>query len=395
MMNILLLQSGGPTAVINASLWGGISAGQIEPGIGRVWGARLGWQGLVSGDWVDLTRFANRVPPYLERLPGAALGGGRFPLADELLPQALDQLAAHQIRGVIALGGNGTMAAAQKLQDAADRGGYWVEGQPLAVVGVAKTIDNDLAATDFAPGYPSAARFVAQTVHDVGLDLHAMRNFDDVAVIEVMGRHGGWLAAASALARIRPDDPPHLILLPEAPVDEERLLDRIRQVHAERGVCLVVASEGVRDLAGRFLTEKGADAGTDATGQRLLSLSSGVAAYLARRVQDALGLRCRQMRPDTIQRSASSLVSQLDQQQAQRLGSAAVEALVSGQRGVMLGLRRHPHGWTPVPIPFANVIGHSRALPADWIDADAFDVTEAFLAYARPLAEVERGRPGL
>lgn len=395
MMNILLLQSGGPTAVVNSSLWGAISGAQIDPGVDRIWGARLGWQGLVHGEWTELTRFANRVPPYLEDLPGAALGGGRFPLADGVLTQALDQLAARQIGGVIALGGNGTMAAAQKLQDAGDRGGYWIGGRPLSVVGVAKTIDNDLAGTDFAPGYPSAARFVAQTVRDVGLDLWSMRNFDDVAVIEVMGRHGGWLAAAAALARSRPDDPPHLILLPEAPVDEARLLARIREIHSQQGICLVVASEGARDLAGDFLAEKGADAGVDATGQRLLSLSSGVAAYLARRVQDELGLRCRQMRPDTIQRSASRLVSQLDQQQAQRLGSAAVEALVSGQRGVMLGLTRHPHGWTPQPIPFPEVIGQSRALPGDWINADAFDVTDDFLAYARPLIEVERGRPAL
>jgi 6-phosphofructokinase 1 len=359
---------------------------QITPEIGRIWGARLGWQGVVQADWIELTEYENRVPPYLEDLPGAALGSGRYRLTDEELPRALEHLHRYRVGAVFVIGGNGSMAAAHKLHQAALSAGYSVDGQPLRVVGVPKTIDNDLNGTDFAPGYGSAARFIAQTVRDVGLDLWSMRNFDDVAIVEVMGRHVGWLAAASALARHRSTAAPHLILLPEAVFDEARFLAAVKDVHEAQGICLVVSAEGIRDAKGRFLAEQAAALPVDASGQKLLSLAAGVAPYLARLVQEQLGLRCRQIRPDLIQRSSSTLVSRLDRRQAARSASFAVESVLNGMSDVMIGLKRLADGWMPEAVPLADVLGKEKTLPPEFIDEENFDVTDAFITYARPLA---------
>ncbi len=380
-MNLLIAQCGGPTAVINASLASLVKAAQASPGIGRVLGARLGLEGLLAGDWVELTGLTPADLARLRMQPGAALGGGRYRPTAEDLDRAPAWLAARGVDAVALIGGGGTMAAGLALDRAAR-----AHGAPLRVAGVPKTIDNDLAGTDVAPGYGSAARFIAQTTRDAGLDLRAMRRFDDVMVIEVMGRHAGWLASASAsaLARARPDDPPHLILLPEARLDEERLLARIAAIHRQTGYCLVVSAEGVRDEAGRFLAEKGAAVESDASGQPLLSLAAGVAPYLARRIRHTLGLRCRQARPDTLQRSCSALASSLDRDLAALVGAAAVRGLEEGRSAIMAGLVRGEDGWRVAFVPLADVAGRTRLVPPDFRDDERFDVTPRFLDYARP-----------
>ncbi|MBP8107082.1 MAG: diphosphate--fructose-6-phosphate 1-phosphotransferase [Caldilineaceae bacterium] len=385
-MNVLVLQSGGPTPVFNASLWGVIDGCRVEPKVKRLFGARQGIQGLSRGDWVELTHFENRFPPYLDTQPGAALGCGRQRLDADQIPLILERLAHHEIGAVIIIGGNGSMAAGQLLGAGAAAKGY-----PLQVVGVPKTVDNDLVGTDFAPGYGSAARFIAQTVRDISLDLYAMRNFDDVAVVEVMGRHTGWLAAASALARRTDASPPHLILMPEVLFDEGVFLDRVRAECGDGGVCMVVAAEGIQDQTGNFLADlgRGADQvmAQDATGQKLLSFAAGVAPYLAGRIQSQLGLRCRQVRPDTIQRASSSLVSELDRRQAARTGAAAVDAVAEGLSQVMVGLHRHTSGWLTEPVPFADIVGQEKRLPPEFIAESGFDVTQAFMEYAVPLVD--------
>ena len=379
-MNLLIAQCGGPTAVINASLAALVEAAQTSSAIGRVQGARLGLEGLLAGDWVDLTGLT---PDELARLrvqPGAALGGGRYRPSAAALDRTPAWLVARGIDAVVLIGGGGTMAAAQAL-DAAAR----AHDVPLQIVGVPKTIDNDLAGTEVAPGYGSAARFIARMTRDAGLDLRAMRHFDDVMVVEVMGRHAGWLAAAAALARARPDDPPHLILLPEAPLEEERLLAHIAAIHRRAGYCLVVAAEGVRDLAGRFLAEKAASMESDASGQPLLSLAAGVAPYLARCIRQTLGLHCRQVRPDTLQRSCSALASPLDRKLAALAATGAVHALVvEGRSAIMAGLTRNGTGWRVRFTPLADLAGRTRPLPSAFRDDERFDVTSRFLEYARP-----------
>lgn len=277
------------------------------------------------------------------------------------------------------------MAAAQKFAAYANAAGYAVAGQPLQVIGIPKTVDNDLLGVDTSPGYASAARFIAQTTRDLGLDLYAMRTFDDVAVLEVMGRHVGWLAAASVLARQQPDDPPHLILLPEVPLDEEDFLQEVARIQARLGICLVIASEGIRDQAGSFLAEKLGTSERDATGQRMLGLAPGVAPYLATLVRQRLGVRCRQLRPDLIQRSSSALASPIDRQLAQQVGRAAIDATVQGASGVMIGLERQAESWQTTLVPFAAIIGQERALPSAYWANCPYDVDPSFRAYAQPL----------
>ncbi len=382
-MNAIVLQSGGPTAVINASLWQLTDSWRRTNPETSIWGARQGWRGLVEGDWVDLTEWRFSIEAQLGFItqPGAALGSGRDRLEDKDLPGLIERLRHREIGVVFVIGGNGSMAAARRLHAAA--------GKAVRVIGVPKTIDNDLAGTDVCPGYPSAARWIAGATRDVGLDLHAMRGFDDVAILEVMGRNAGWLAAASALARWKAGTPPHLILLPEVPFEEEAFVAAVKAQNDREGCCLVVTSEGVRDRAGTFVAEKGRVMDRDASGQELLALAGGPTPYLARLVRDRLKLRCRQIRPDTIQRSPGSSVGlpTTDGLLALGVGSRAVAAHAEGHSGVMMGVR-----WIKgkpereiLPVPLDEVIGRERLLPPEFIDAANFDVTSKFLEYAKPL----------
>ena len=384
-VNAIVAQCGGPTPVINASLAAVVAACRESAAVERLWGCKLGMHGLVHGHWIDLTHLSDEQLERLRTQPGAALGSSRNRTRPGDFAILLKRLAAHNVGLLLLIGGNGTMAAAHAIAQEAEAGGYRVGGAPLRVVGIPKTIDNDLEGTDAAPGYASAARFVAETTRAIGLDLRAMVDYDQVAVLEVMGRHAGWLAAAAALARSAPGDPPHLILLPEVPFDEECFLARVQQIQRAQGVCLVVAGEGLRDPEGAFLAEKHQAAERDATGQRMLSLAAGVAPYLAQLVRSRLGLLCRQMRPDTIQRSCAALASPVDRTLAALTAGGAVAAALAGVSDVMVGVTRTAAGWEATPVPLAEIIGRERRVPPTMFHAETFDVTPEFLAYARPL----------
>jgi len=384
-MNVLFIQCGGPTPVLNASLAAAIAAWQNDAGPYKFWGSRLGLQGLVDGDWVDLSALSPSNLEQLRRQPGAALGSSRHFLANAELPGVLAHLQAKAITGILINGGNGAMAAAQKLAQSAYVAGYQVGGEPLQVIGLPKTVDNDLVGTYTAPGYGSAARFISQTTRDIALDLYAMRRFDDVAVLETMGRHAGWLTGAAALARQNPDDAPELILLPEISFDEDAWLEKVQAIHQRKGICLVVASEGIRDAKGQFLAEKLGQADTDARGQKTLGLAAGVAPYLAHLVRQRLGLRCRQIRPDTIQRSSSALISETDRHLAELVGAQAIHTAQQGASEIMIGLTRTADGWQTLPVALVTVISQERKLPPEFIDHAGWGVTPAFVAYARPL----------
>jgi 6-phosphofructokinase 1 len=379
-MNILILQCGGPTAVVNASLFGAIDKSQNHRSVKTLWGARRGVQGLTTGDWVDLTDYRDRGARRLELQSGAALGSGRTPLRNEDLPLVWQHMDERDIRAVLIIGGNGSMSAAERLSKGAIAAGY-----PLQVIGIPKTIDNDIAGTDASPGYGSAARFIAQSVHDAGLDLSAMRDFDDVVLFEVMGRYSGWLAAASSLARWNESAVPHLILLPEIFLDENAFIAAVEECHGRRGVCMVVVAEGARDHDGAFFAEKYRRADQDGSGQKLLGFAGGPAPYLAQVVRERLGLRCRQIRPETIQRSSAALASEVDRVLARRVGEDAVKAALEGRSGIMIALERTGNGWTSMPVSLDQVAGRERTLPPDFIDAMNFNVTPRFTAYARPL----------
>lgn len=381
----LVAQCGGPTPVVNATLAAAIAAWQAAPHTGRLWGSRFGMHGLVHGNWTELTHLPPATLAALHDQPGAALGSSRYRARSRDIPTLIERLAAARIGVLLLIGGNGTMAAAHAIHQAAVQAGYDQDSSPLRVIGIPKTVDNDLAETYAAPGYGSAARFVAETTRGVGLDLRSMAGYDQVVVLEVMGRHTGWLAAASALARSHPGDPPHLILLPETPFDEPAFLHRVQTVQRSQGVCLVIAAEGVRDQAGNYLAEKQRPADRDASDQRMLGLSAGVAPYLAGLVRERLGLICRQLRPDTIQRSSRALVAPVDRHLAALCGSDAVAAALDGFTGVMIGVVRGEDGWQTQPVALEAVIGRERSLPPDFCAPTTFGITAACLDYLRPL----------
>jgi 6-phosphofructokinase 1 len=385
-MNAVVAQCGGPTPVINATLaavvaaWQGLPLAQgslsaaaertAERIAERIFGSRYGLQGLVLGDWADLTELDAEALRRLALQPAAALGGSRYRPSDEEFGQAVEKLQAAQVGALFLIGGNGTMAAAQRIAEEASAREF-----PLQVLGIPKTIDNDLWGCDATPGYGSAARYLAHTTQEIGLDLRAMRGFDQVAVVEVMGRHVGWLAAATALARRNEGDPPHLILLPETPVELEEVLQRIAAVYAQQQVCTAIVAEGVRGRDGVYWAELVDGAAYDASGQRVFSMSAGASAYLVQQVQERLGLRCRQIKLNTAQRSTRLLASAVDRGLAEIVGVAAVEAWRQGASGVLPALRKEPGGWRTELMAFETVVGRERPLPHAYIDAAHYDIT--------------------
>jgi ATP-dependent phosphofructokinase / diphosphate-dependent phosphofructokinase len=363
-MNAIVLQCGGPTAVVNTTLaaivrrWGSVSPGLL-------FGGRYGLAGLLTDDWLRLAADGadrERWLRWIEATSGMALGGGRVRLSEQDLDSAVVRLVGLRVGIVFLIGGNGTMAAGRALAARADRA-----GTPLQVVAVPKTIDNDIPGTDICPGFPSAARFLIDAVRDVAADAASMRGYEDVVLFETMGRHAGWLAASTMLARAAPGDAPHIVLLPERPVALGALVNGIRDAHARHGTCLVTVAEGVRDQTGVFLAERCPDGRVerDASGQVILGRSGGPLPYLAARIREGLGLRCRLVRPDVLQRSARAYVSALDRDLAALAGTAAVDALYGRESAapIMIGLRREGAQWRAEPVPLGDVRGE-RTLPA-------------------------------
>lgn len=357
-MNALVLQCGGPTAVINASLaaiarrWR-----ELEPR-GRLLGGRHGLRALVTGDWIELNVRDDSWLHRLDTTSGMALGGGRDRLDRAQQAAGIDALRARDVDVLFLIGGNGTMGAARELSSHT--------GAPR-VIAVPKTVDNDVPRTDICPGYLSAARFLRESVRDVSDDVLAMRGYEEVVLIETMGRHAGWLALAAVLARREPDGAPHIVLTPELPVDEDALLPEVERRTRDAGVCIVVVSEGVRDPAGVLLTSKGREAlvERDPSGHVIFGRSGGPLPYLATCIHERLGRSCRQVRPDVLQRSSRAHVSVVDRQLAALVGAQAVDLAREGATNVMVSLVRAGAGWRTEPVPLNEIVGE-RLVPADF-----------------------------
>ncbi|MBC7240980.1 MAG: 6-phosphofructokinase [Anaerolineae bacterium] len=377
--NLLVAQSGGPTAVINASLAGVVQTA-IESGrFDRVLGALDGTLGILRETLVDLTQEEPAVWKLVLQTPGAALGTSRLKLTDAHYDRILAVLKAHDVHYLCLIGGNDSMDSAYKLSRLAEHSGY-----ELLVVGVPKTVDNDLAYTDHCPGYGSAARFVAVTVRDTCIDSWSGKLSTPVKIVEIMGRHAGWLTASAALAReSTPDGAPHLIYVPERPVTLEQFLEDVETVYRQYGYAVVALSEGVRNPQGELLGT--AVEAVDAFGHRQLG---GVSAILAEKVSERLRLKARFEKPDTMQRSSSALVSHVDREEAFRVGQEAVRAVLQDISGKMVTLEREEgpayHCRTGLA-DLDKVAGVERLLPDAYLNANDHDVTPAFLDYVRPL----------
>jgi len=369
-------QSGGPTAVINSSLVGVIEQALAEEQVTAVYGSLRGIQGVLRDRFIDLGRESSQTLSRLRRTPGAALGTVRYKLRPEDYERVVEVLRGHDVRFFCYVGGNDSMDTAHQVHLVAQRMGY-----ELRCIGVPKTVDNDLAGTDHCPGYGSAARFVALATRDTGWDTESMGLSSPVKIVEIMGRNAGWLTAAASLAREEPGDPPHLIYVPERPVEDAAVVGDVSDVVAAREHCVIALSEGAVPDSGM--------GEVDAFGHQM---KGGAAEYLARLLSTELGLKVRIDKPNYLQRSFSTCISDVDAEEAYRVGQTAVRLAVSEQSGVMVTLERVGHGpyrCETGAVPLEQVSNRECLLSDIYISERGNDVTFAFLDYARPLI----GRP--
>ncbi len=386
---LLYAQSGGVTAVINATAAGVI--GEARARKVKVLAARNGILGALREDLIDTSRESAASIRALAHTPGGAFGSCRYKLktldADRAKYERLLQVfQAHDVRWFLYNGGNDSADTAWKVSQLAQAFGY-----PLHCIGVPKTIDNDLAITDACPGFGSAAKYTATSVREAALDVAAMAETSTkVFIYEAMGRHAGWLAAAAGLAAQTPDDAPQIILLPERAYDEAAFLAKVKQVVAKVGWCVVVASEGIQDADGRFVADAG---GSDSFGHTQLG---GVASYLAGRVKQELGFKVHWTLPDYLQRSARHLASRTDWEQAQAVGKAAVRYALEGRNAVMPVIVRSsdaPYRWKIEPAPLSRIANHEKKMPAGFLRKDGFGITARARAYLAPLIRGEAPLP--
>lgn len=379
--NILVMQSGGCTPVLNRSLFGIVQEALSYPSaFGKIYGARYGMEGVLSGDLIDLYRTPADEWQRIAHTPGAVLGSTRRKLRDEDAQPILDTLRKHNIDCWFIIGGNDSATTGHSIGQAAE-----ADGLPLTVINIPKTIDNDLVLTDHSPGYGSAARFVALATMGAGRDAEAMGIAAPITIIEVMGRDAGWLAAASAFAKRDERDAPHFIGVPEVPLDETSFLDRIENVYRRYGFAVAVIAENVRTAEGTPIGEQGEPWHVDDFGHPYYD---GPSRYLAALVSGRLGVRARYEKPGTIQRSMMVCVSHADAQEAEMAGRAAVRSAIAGVRDIIITLERTPgddYVCAMGVAPLTEVGGKVKRMPLEYLDLDNHFVTPAFLEYARPL----------
>jgi 6-phosphofructokinase 1 len=381
--NAIYAQSGGVTAVINASAAAVIEAVRGNTGaVGALYAARSGIIGALTEDLIDTAALSDADVAALGYTPGGAFGSCRYKLPDPATDdrhyrRLIEVCEAHDVGYFFYNGGGDSMDTALKLARYAQQAAY-----PLQVIGIPKTVDNDLPITDCCPGFGSVAKYVAVSIREATLDLAAMASTStQVFVFEVMGRHAGWIAAAGGLA-FDDADSPLLILLPEVPFDVERFLGRVADAVTRFGYCSVVVSEGVRDAQGKFL----ADSGTvDAFGHHQLG---GAGLAVVEQIRGRLGYKTHWAVADYLQRSARHLASATDLDQARALGREAVALAIAGHSGVAPVIRRladAPYRWDVTSAPLKALANVERHLPEDYRSADGFGISEACRRYLQPL----------
>ena len=378
--NLIVGQSGGPTAVINSSLCGVIQEAFRHDEIQNIYGMVHGILGVLNEDLIDLRRQDPRVIEGLKRTPSAALGSCRYKLTEEDYGKVLEVFKKYNIRYFIYIGGNDSMDTAHKVGELAKKEGY-----ELRCMGVPKTVDNDLAGTDHCPGYGSVARWNAIATKDAGRDTEAIGVVDNVKIIETMGRNAGWITASTALAKDSEEGAPHLIYLPERVFDREKFLADVDRVYSKLGYCLITVCEGLKDEKGEYLVASGRAVDVDKFGHKQLG---GVAAYLCDLIATELKIKARFDKPGTIQRSSTLLASRTDLEEAYMAGAKAVELAVEGVTDKMVSLVResnHPYRCTTGTVDLDYVANAEKKVPDEFINEEGNFVTEKFYEYALPL----------
>lgn len=390
--NAFYAQSGGVTAVINTTACGLIQEARRHPDkIGKVLAGRDGIIGALTEDLIDTSLESDEMIARLRHTPGGAFGSCRYKLKSLEQHRAqyerlIEVFKAHDIGYFFYNGGNDSMDTAWKVSQIAEKMGY-----PVVCVGVPKTVDNDLPHTDCCPGFGSVAKYVATSIREAGYDVASMaRTSTKIFVLEVMGRHAGWITAACGLASESAGEPPHILLFPEVPFDPERFLSRVDECVKQFGYCTVAVSEGLSDAAGNLIAESGAK---DAFGHSQLG---GVGQMVAQLIKDRLGYKYHWALADYLQRSARHLASRTDLEQAHALGVAAVDLALQGKNAVMATVERlatSPYRWEIGDAPLAEIANVERKMPPEFIAPDGFHITDACRAYLQPLIEGEEPPP--
>lgn len=391
--NMLIAQSGGPTAAVNASLAGAVLRAQEAQEIGKIYGARNGIEGLLKEDLVDLTnRFESEEErSLLCRTPAMALGSCRLRLSetpDETYEALLDILKKYGIRYFFYTGGNDSMDTVKKLSSY-----FSLLGEEIYAVGIPKTIDNDLGGTDHTPGFGSAAKYIATSVHEIFTDSEIYTP-PSITVVEIMGRNAGWLTASSALARTGGCPAPHMICMPEVPFDMEKFIARAGELLGEYRHLIIAVSEGIRRSDGSYIAS---DDNLDPFGHQQLS---GVGHRLGRVLRDRFGCKVRDIELNVLQRSAAHLQSETDIKEAVCLGAKAVELGISRMSGVMSAIFRIsdcPYTVEYGKVDIEKVANVERTVPVEWIDREKMDIKRELVDYISPLimspSQAEPGVP--
>ena len=388
--NAVVGQSGGPTAVINASLYGTVyEALNREDEIGTVYGMINGIEGFLNDQVMDMAPLEESKELELIRTtPGSYLGSCRYKLPEDLndpvYPQLFARFEAYNIGYFFYIGGNDSMDTVSKLSRYAEK-----ISSDIRVIGIPKTIDNDLVETDHTPGFGSAAKYVASTVREIAIYASVYDNKKSVTIVEIMGRHAGWLTAASALARKFEHDNPVLIYLPETDFDQDAFIEKVRTSLETTPNLVVCISEGIHDNTGTFICEYSNDVGTDTFGHKMLT---GSGKYLENLVKERLGVKVRSVELNVCQRCSSSMLSKTDQKEAIASGAYGVKAALNGASGKMVAFERLDGDDYQIDyvLKDVNVIcNQEKCVPVTWITADGSNVTEDFIRYARPLIQGE------
>ena len=388
MKNMIVGQSGGPTAVINGSLYGVVSEGFKHPeSIEHVYGMINGIEGFLSNQIMDMhPLLKNGDLELIRTTPGSYLGSCRYKLPEDLndpvYPELFQKFEDYNIGYFFYIGGNDSMDTVSKLSRYAAK-----IQSPIRVIGVPKTIDNDLVETDHTPGFGSAAKFVATTVREIAIDASVYDNRNSVTIVEIMGRHAGWLTAASALARKFEGDNPVLIYLPEVAFNQEEFLEKVKKALETTPNLVVCVSEGINDGNGTFICEFASDVGVDTFGHKMLT---GSGKYLENLIKEKLGVKVRSVELNVSQRCSSSCLSKTDLDEADHSGAFAVNAALNGETGKMISFVRA--NTSPYELSFStadvNIIcNQEKAVPLSWITKDGSDVTDEFIRYAVPLIQ--------
>ena len=389
MRNLLVAQSGGPTSAINATIAGVIMEAHASDQVDTIYGAVNGIKGVLEERFVNLSE---KVPgedelEILCQTPAAALGSCRVKLKnpaedDSQFQEIIRIFRKHEIMYFIYAGGNDSMDTVSKLSRYAE-----TVNSEIHFIGIPKTIDNDLVLTDHTPGFGSAAKYVASTVREIAIDASVYDNKKSVTIVEIMGRHAGWLAAASVLARKFEGDNPVLIYLPEVAFDQEQFLADVQKAFEHTSNLVVCISEGINDGNGKFVCELASDVGVDTFGHKMLT---GSGKYLENLVKDRLGVKVRSIELNVNQRCSSAMLSATDEKEAIASGSFGVQTALKGTTGMMIAFHRTDdadYHITYAPEDVNLICNQEKTVPLDWITGNGSDIGQQFIDYAMPLIQ--------